>query len=270
MEQLSLEESSRIFQSYMEHLAGKDQARKEKIQALMVQLKIDASDPLFLVLLQLEVIKDFAADIPDYMEYSAKNWKRLLGKEVNEHLENTISSYIYQLQNVSQKEIEAHEKRLQQLQQIQTNEFCQPMFASFKTYLEELDRDLKQKLKQYQKFWLQPLWFVGLAGVLIFLAVFGFAVFNLAREAARREMRTIQLTPEGKYALSASEIALLQWAKSSEGRKAKDLYAWNRDWLPVCEREIKSYPIAMKANGLKATSGFCLLWTQAPEQRGFQ
>ncbi|MFP5274906.1 DUF6753 family protein [Coleofasciculus sp.] len=67
--------------------------------------------------------------------------------------------------------------------------------------------------------------------------------------------------------LTAEDVEVLRWAKSSDGRYARQLLDWNADYLKVCERDIVNIPVKLKMGTQEAKRGFCLLYTKPPEAR---
>lgn len=67
--------------------------------------------------------------------------------------------------------------------------------------------------------------------------------------------------------LTAEDVEVLRWAKSSDGRYARQLLDWNEDYLEVCERDIVNIPVKLKMGTIEAKRGFCLLYTKPPTER---
>ncbi|MDJ0572473.1 MAG: hypothetical protein QNJ53_26000 [Pleurocapsa sp. MO_192.B19] len=70
--------------------------------------------------------------------------------------------------------------------------------------------------------------------------------------------------------LSPTEIGLLEWAQSKEGKFAKDLLDWNEDLLgQECQKKVSSLNVTIEIGSAKATSGYCFVWTEPPRERSF-
>jgi hypothetical protein len=70
--------------------------------------------------------------------------------------------------------------------------------------------------------------------------------------------------------LTAEQIKALEWGQSNEGRFAQQFFAWNPDLLNrECEARARDLG-AIRVNGRTYTSGYCFLWTQPPDERGFE
>ncbi len=76
--------------------------------------------------------------------------------------------------------------------------------------------------------------------------------------------------------LSNQDTALLHWAKSDEGKLAKNLVEWNSQGLVkkngisktrICEEEAAKLDITLKLEGKSVDRGWCVLWTIPPEKR---
>lgn len=70
--------------------------------------------------------------------------------------------------------------------------------------------------------------------------------------------------------LTQEDIALLEWAKSSEGKRAKNLISWNSGLLIDCTKEVEKMGIRLEVRGRKAVYGFCPLWVVPPNERRFE
>lgn len=70
--------------------------------------------------------------------------------------------------------------------------------------------------------------------------------------------------------LSQEDIALLMWAKSTEGQRAKNLLSWNSGLLVDCTKEVQKMGIRLEVRGRKAVYGFCPLWVVPPQERRFE
>jgi hypothetical protein len=74
---------------------------------------------------------------------------------------------------------------------------------------------------------------------------------------------------EGKK-LTVKDAATLDWANSVDGQLARNLIDWNRDYLKICERDVKKLDVKFSLGSQKSVSGFCLLWVTPPQQRKFE
>jgi hypothetical protein len=72
--------------------------------------------------------------------------------------------------------------------------------------------------------------------------------------------------------LTVDQATALRWATSTEGKFARNLLDWNRGYLDnlACIKDTKRLGIKLELGGKPATSGFCTIWVQSPEQRKFE
>lgn len=71
--------------------------------------------------------------------------------------------------------------------------------------------------------------------------------------------------------LTADEVEALRWAKSSEGKFARNLIDWNRGYLDnkTCLQDVKRLGVKLNFGSKEATGGFCFIWLLPPEKRSF-
>ncbi|WP_052056080.1 DUF6753 family protein [Myxosarcina sp. GI1] len=73
--------------------------------------------------------------------------------------------------------------------------------------------------------------------------------------------------------LSNADTALLHWAKSDEGKLAKDLARWNSRGLTskgktlICEQEAANLDVTLTLEGKSVNSGWCALWIRPANKR---
>ncbi|MGB3204756.1 MAG: DUF6753 family protein, partial [Crinalium sp.] len=71
------------------------------------------------------------------------------------------------------------------------------------------------------------------------------------------------------------QFEALKWAESKDGQYAKDFMKWNASLLEGnpgnrdCEQEAKRMGVTLEIQGRKASSGFCVLWTEPSKSRKF-
>lgn len=97
------------------------------------------------------------------------------------------------------------------------------------------------------------------------LGLVGGAKFNQWQIASAKQdlHEPVQLTME--------EVKSLEWAMSEEGQYAQDLMRWNEGWLDNCQDYMTNFAeevgLTIQVGKRQAQSGFCLLWTEPPENR---
>lgn len=73
--------------------------------------------------------------------------------------------------------------------------------------------------------------------------------------------------------LSNKDTALLHWAKSDEGKMAKNLTSWNSRGLTtksktlICEQEAANLDVTLTLEGKTVDSGWCALWIRPADKR---
>ncbi len=74
-----------------------------------------------------------------------------------------------------------------------------------------------------------------------------------------------------KQELEAEDRVLLAWAKSEEGQTAKDIVDWNEDLIDQsCQQKVKGLGIVFQIGSAKLTDGFCVLFTEPPNERNYR
>ncbi|MFB2876175.1 DUF6753 family protein [Floridanema aerugineum] len=75
----------------------------------------------------------------------------------------------------------------------------------------------------------------------------------------------------GKVNLTQKEANTLRWALSDEGKFARNLMDWNRDYLKqqACESDAQALGAKLKFGSRTALSGYCFLWIEPPEKRKY-
>ncbi|BAY84468.1 hypothetical protein NIES267_39640 [Calothrix parasitica NIES-267] len=71
--------------------------------------------------------------------------------------------------------------------------------------------------------------------------------------------------------LTWDELNAMKWAMSSEGRFAKNLINWNRDYLDnkECIKDAQKLGVTLSQYNRKARSGFCTIWVVPAGKRNF-
>ena len=91
--------------------------------------------------------------------------------------------------------------------------------------------------------------FCGIYGLGMITGVMGIKLFN----------------PSSPSQLSQADRNELKWAKSREGKFAKNLYRWNKEIIGNnCEKELQNTGIKLLIEGKRINSGICVLWIKPP------
>ena len=247
-----------------DNLAKTDSNYSRKLEKLLTLVHlhgIPLDDPLFIILLELDILKEFAGDIPNTLTY----WLEKIDREIENQSQKIKGDIGEKWQ--AYLEAEYNEKKeeykllLESLYQEKENVILNGIKESILKTLQQL-----QTVNQFTSF--ANLTRIILALSLMMGSLFG--AFCLGKIQEAKAIGRIQLTPKGNYALTSQELALLNWAKSSEGIRAKNLYEWNKDWLNDCEKSLKSANyagISLIIGDKKAKKGYCLLWTKPYSER---
>ncbi len=72
--------------------------------------------------------------------------------------------------------------------------------------------------------------------------------------------------------LTQEQAEGFRWATSGEGKFARNLMKWNSDGLTglECKKDVERLGVTLEVAGKPATSGFCMIWVEPPEQRKFR
>ncbi len=72
--------------------------------------------------------------------------------------------------------------------------------------------------------------------------------------------------------LTWDEVEAMKWGLSKEGKFAKNLINWNRDYLDngQCLKDAQKLDLSFSENGKVAKSGYCVVWAAPPNKRKFK
>jgi polyhydroxyalkanoate synthesis regulator phasin len=88
---------------------------------------------------------------------------------------------------------------------------------------------------------------------------------------ASTQLAKPELAPGAPRQLTLDEAETLRWAKSREGKLARNLVQWNDDLLANldCTKDVDRLGVTLNVQGKPSTFGYCALWVVPPEQRKF-
>ena len=80
------------------------------------------------------------------------------------------------------------------------------------------------------------------------------------------------IAPGEPIHLTQEQAEALRWASTAEGKFARRLMKWNSDSLTnlECKKDVQRLGVTLEVAGRPATSGFCTVWVEPPEQRKFR
>ena len=81
----------------------------------------------------------------------------------------------------------------------------------------------------------------------------------------------VRSTPKTSEGLTLNDASTLEWAKSKEGKLARQITQWNSENLDGlnCLEQAKKLDVTLTVGGKEATSGACMLWVVPHEKRKF-
>ncbi len=232
-------------------LEGRDEQYKAKILQLVSYCGItDFNDPMFLFLLatgQLQLLlTDAPKDLGDLFAQGNKQTKQIFDKWAAE-----ISSCLL---GVEQGIVLRQQRAIAEASKAMVEKVIKDGEERHKKFLKDAERAESRRLFKS---------ILPAAGILT--AIFGAGCFM---------GMTVPPYLQGGYVgtrnLTAEDVASLNWASSAEGKKAKQLMEWNRDYLDVCEKDAKALGVKLTFGKSQADGGYCILWTRPPQERGLK
>lgn len=105
------------------------------------------------------------------------------------------------------------------------------------------------------------------------IAIFGVVMVTIGVGLgwAGTQLAKPELAPGAPRQLTLDEAEALRWAKSREGKLARNLVQWNDDLLANldCTKDVDRLGVTLNVQGKPSTFGYCALWVVPPEQRKF-
>ncbi len=94
----------------------------------------------------------------------------------------------------------------------------------------------------------------------------------LGYQVRESQARAVQYAPGQPRQLTLADAKALEWATSTEGQRAQQLWEWNRDLLYnlSCEQQAQALGVTLSLQGQLAERGACVLWVRPVNQRRFQ
>ena len=241
-------------------LEGRDEQYKAKILQIVNYCGItDFNDPMFLFLLatgQLQLmLADAPKDLGDLFLQGNNQTKQIFDRWSHE-----ISSVLLGVEaGIVQRQQTAIASTVEAL----VNESIKKSDELFKKSVKQSEQLIESSVKAAEIADSRRLFKSILPAAGILTAVLGFGCFM---------GMTIPPYLQGGYVgtrnLTAEEAASLKWASSAEGKKARFLMEWNRDYLDTCENDAKALGVKLTFGKSTAQKGYCILWTRPPQERG--
>lgn len=236
-ERLEIPSAYRDGLNMLEHLlSGRNNIYTSEILTIMLQHKIKADDPMFLLLLCIAELELLLVDTP----LSLVNY----GEELLEELEKLFQEYFGENADINQRFEAANAEYL----------------ASVARSAQEIVESVTQR--QFYGNVSAIARTVAPAFGVVALA-FGLGVFSTLY-LNRLSMRT--LVGEGK--LTIDQYEALKWAESSEGKQARQIMDYNAGYIgKTCREDAQSLGVTLNFGNRKATKGMCVLFVDPPEKR---
>jgi hypothetical protein len=224
-------------------LDGQDERFKNKVYELVVELKLDPDDPLFLMLVATGRLDLLLEEHPGELSTLFDQWEeRVYG----------------QLQHYQQG-LEQYERTAVKAQQKAIAESVHTLIR--KTTFDKLVHTFSAAS-------------TVIASTLLLVAVGVGGALGIAWSQAQQAQMVY--APSQPRQLTLEEANALHWAMGADGRFAKHLLEWNRDLLNVqgktlpCEQQTKQLGVTLELQGQKASQGACVLWVRPVGDRQLQ
>lgn len=216
---------------------------KKQVRSLVDICGIHPEDPLFLILLACQIDTILVENAPTELEKSFDNGRR--------EIVRVLEEYIQKLQQAQSKHLEEHRQAALDISVARLN-------MALARILE--DNGIESKKGKFTP---------RVVGGIV-TAIVG-ALCLMVGSVAGWSFETAILNKQNKVNLSAAEMAILDWAKSSEGAFAKRILDWNEDLVNrQCEKQVRNLNVGFKIGESFATSGYCFVWIVPPEKRTFE
>jgi hypothetical protein len=255
-------------------LEGKTSEQRERILQVAYHAGVEGDDPLFAVLLatgQLELLLDKK---PAEIDRTFTKWREQWQEELQ------YADAMFEQQSSKLRHfIDRAEKTLE----IQSRAALDVQSKSIADSVNHLVKGAAYEKVSHDIFALIQAGSILLGAIGIGMFI-GLAITKLdsANAIASGEPRKLTLEEAksldwglgeaGRFGRNNPEF--MRWARSDEGRYARQLMQWNQTLLSdvgwgerLCERDAKELGITLKVDGREAKSGFCVLWTKPPGQR---
>ena len=216
-----------------EFLAQQPEVIRERVKRTIEIWGIDREDPYFLLLIQCRITQIFYELMPSRLNQEFDSGLKAI--------ETTLDNYRHELLKLQQSKLEEHAQAALKMSTAKLN-------SAIANILE--DNNLNS-----QKRTLSPrvIGSIVTAGAMFFgLFVGGTVGVLFDRTNIAQNWRDRQNT---------EDRMLLDWAKSNQGKFARNLLEWNDDLADKsCQKKAENLGISFKVGSLKITDGFCVVF----------
>ena len=212
-----------------EALKGKSEEFKQRVVDFAFRSGLSKDDPLFLVLVATGQLEAMLQDAPETLKVLFKTWNQDLAKN-----------------------LEIVEQVAVQRQKVAINRAAQALIH------ESLVREGRNIINS-----IYP-------AAIVFFLIFGAGfIGGVTIPPWIVGMLGKGYTLVKSDSLTWEEAEAMKWAMSSEGRFARNLINWNRDYLDnkECIKDALKLGLTLSQYNRKARSGFCTIWVVPPDKR---
>lgn len=236
-ERLEIPSAYRDGLNMLEHLlSGRSTVYTSEILTIMLQHKIKADDPMFLLLLCIAELELLLVDTPlslvsfgeEFLEEMEKLFQQYFGEDADtqQRFETANAEYLASVARSAEQIVESVTQR------------------QFYGNLSAIARTVAPAF--------------GVVALAFGLGVFGTLHVN------RLSVKT--LVGEGKLTLEQYEA--LQWVQSSEGKQARQIMEYNAGYIgKACRQDAQNLGVTLNFGNRKATKGMCVLFVDPPNKR---
>jgi len=224
-------------------LDGQDERFKNKVYELVVEMKLDPDDPLFLMLVATGRLELMLEEQPGALSALFDQWE--------ERVYGQIQNY--------QQGLEQYERTAVKAQQKAIADSVHTLIR--KTTFDKLVHTFSAASTL-------------IAATLLLLAAGIGGTLGITWFQAQQAQ--VEYAPGQPRQLTLEEANALRWAMSADGQFAQDLLEWNRDLLSsqgrllLCEQQAKQLGVTLELQGQKASRGACVLWVRPLRDRQLQ
>ena len=236
-QQLNIPASYKDGLNMLEHLLkDKSTIYTSKILTIMLQYKIKADDPIFLLLLCTAELEQLMVNLPLSLIS--------FGEEFLSELESLFKEYF------------GEDADTQQRFDLANAEYLALVAAGAEKIIDNVsERKFYGNVNAIAKT-IGPA--LGMLVLSFGLGVFGTLHFN--------KLSTRALVGSGK--LTVEQLEALDWAQSNEGKQLRRIGEYNSGYIgKACKEDAQALKVSLNFGNRKATKGFCVLFVDPPEQR---
>ncbi|MBW4532346.1 MAG: hypothetical protein KME09_00230 [Pleurocapsa minor HA4230-MV1] len=222
-----------------EFLMHKPKEVQRRVRKTVEIWKIDHNDPFFLILLQCGITQILYELFPNEIHQAFDHGRRELVKVIEE----SKAEFLTDLTNL----VEQQERLALNISTAKINTEIHKILKEINHNQGETSFTVSKKYSFLKK-----------ASCLIALCSFGVGFFVNETAIAKERQQNI----------ARHDRETLKWAKSKEGKVAKNIISWNDDLVDgSCKDKVNSLGLSFQLGNTKTTSGFCVVFVEPVERR---